>query len=157
MSRMRGAVPLQRVAPKAGPENFKTYSMRQPLPTHWRVATCEEVDCVDYLTGFVTTIDTSTEMGKWHYDFITHDKTRSYSMQRVSDTLFKFIYGPGNTCWKQSEHRTLIGKPALFVVTGGDWRGNPRQTPKRVHVRAEDWVDDFASHQDGISQMVRRG
>jgi hypothetical protein len=157
MPNIRGAMPLQRIPVHSGPENFQTYSMRQPLSTHWRVATCEEVDCQDFLNGFVTTVDTGTELGQKFYEFITHDKTRSYSMQRVGDRIIKFVYKPGNTCWKQREHRILIGKPSLFIVTGGDWRGNPRQTPRRTHTRAEDWVEDFAGHQDKIAQMVKRG
>ena len=32
--------------------SMKTYQMAQPLKTHWRPASCEEVDCPNYLSGW---------------------------------------------------------------------------------------------------------
>jgi hypothetical protein len=130
--------------------------MRQPFRTHWRQATCEEVDCPDFLNGFIVTIDTSTNLGQKQHNFLTHDKTRNYSMQRPSVTIFKFCYAPGNKCMRYYEHRTLIGRQPLFLVAEGDFRGNPRNIPVRVH-KPEDWVDDFAEHQDKLATTIQRG
>lgn len=144
-----------RLTPDAGPEHFKSYSWRAPLATHWRQGTCEEYECEAYLKGFVTTVDISTDLGQKQYHFLTHDKTRSCSMQRVSQTVFKFIYPPGNKCMKYWEHRVPIGKPPLLLVLGGDWRGNPRQLKTVVHRRPEDWIEDFSEHQDRIANVLK--
>jgi hypothetical protein len=153
---MRGAVLLNRPVPVAGPEHYKTYSMSAPLRTHWRQATCEEYECPDFLNGFVTTIDVSSDLGKKQFHFITHDKTRSYTMRALPLGLVEFTYGPGNKCWKWQEHRVPFGKPPRLLVTGGDWRGNPRRQV-RVHKRVEDWVEDSATHLDKIASLVQRG
>jgi hypothetical protein len=154
---MQGHVQLNRIPPQAGPEAYKTYSWRAPLSTHWRPATCEEVDCPDFLNGFVTTVDTATDLGQKQYHFLTHDRKRSYSMQRVNDTLCKFVFRPGTICMRFRDHRAPIGRPPLFLVSGGDWRGNPRQIPTTRHRTAENWIEDFSDHQDRISTAVQRG
>jgi hypothetical protein len=147
-----------RLAPDAGPEHFKTYNWSAPLETHWRRATCEEVDCEQMKYGFVTTVDFSTELGQKQLHYLTQeDKDRRYSMQRTGPFEVKLIYGPGNPCMKRAEHRVPIGRPPLFVVTGGDWRGNPLGTRPLKHKSAEDWVDDFANHQQAIIDRIKRG
>lgn len=146
-----------RISPNMGPENYKSYTMRAPFETHWRMATCEEYECIDFLNGFAITVDTATELGKKQHYYLTHDNERSYSLQRVTESLFKFIYKPGNPCVKRADHRVPIGRPPLLLVVGGDWRGNPRGTPTVRHTRVEDWVDDFATHQEGLATLLRRG
>jgi hypothetical protein len=144
------------IHPAAGPEAYKSYAMRAPISTHWRQASCEEVDCESFLQGFVTTVDLTTELGQRQYDYLSHDKERSYHMQRVSETLVKFVYGPGNRCFSSNKHRTAIGRPPRLLVVGGDWRGNPRRE-KRVHRNIDDWVDDARNHQDKIARIIQRG
>lgn len=146
-----------RLAPVAGPEHYKSYAMRAPLATHWRPADCEEYECHPFLHGFVTTVDVGTELGKKQYYYLSHDKSRKASIQRVSQTIFKFVYGPGNRCFAYSDHRVPIGKPPLLLVIGGDWRGNPRSLRTIVHRTKENWVEDFALHQNKIVERIGRG
>jgi hypothetical protein len=150
-----GHAMVTRIAPKAGPDKYKTYGMSMPLKTHWRAATCEEVDCEAWRNGWVTTVDLSTDLGKKQYDLITHDRERRYTMQRVSLTLVKFVYGPGFPCFARSQHRTPLPRPARYIVAHGDWRGYLERP--RVHQRAEDWVEDFALHHDQIRTAIERG
>jgi hypothetical protein len=140
----------------AGPENYKSYMMRAPLRTHWRPASCEEVDCASFLYGFVTTVDLTSDLGQRQYEYLSHDKERSFHMQRVSMEIVKFVYGPGNRCFSSNKHRTAIGRPPRLLVVGGDWRGNPRRE-KRVHANVDDWVDDARNHQDRIATIIQRG
>jgi hypothetical protein len=148
-----------RLVPQLGPERYKSYSMRMPLSTHFKPATCAEFECDAYRFGFVVTIDTSMELGERRYHYVTHDKTRRYSMQRVGPTLFKFIYGPGNDGMglEHGEHRMSLDRPAFLLVAEGDFRGNPRGTPVYVHRYQQDWVDDFATHQDRLATALQRG
>lgn len=155
-----GHTSITRYAPEAGPQHFMTYEWSAPLRSHWRKATCEEYECDDFINGFVLTVDLSTELGKKQYYFVTKvDRERSYSMQRVTQTMVKFIYGPGNPCFapKRNTHRVPIGRPPFYIVAQGDWRGNPRGTPRYLHRRAEDWIDDSANHFNRLAEAAKRG
>jgi hypothetical protein len=150
-----GRTQVSRILPAMPVQDYKTYGMSMPIKTHWRPATCEEVDCQAYRSGWVTTVDLSTDLGKKQYELITHDRERRYSMQRVSVTLVKFTYGPGFPCFARSEHRVPLERPARFIVAHGDWRGYLERP--RVHQRAEDWVEDFSTHQDRLATAIQKG
>ena len=128
-----------------------------PLRTHWRPASCEEAGCVQYRHGWVSTFDLSTDLGMKQYDYCRQDKTRSWSMQRASLTLVKFVYPPGQPCFRKTEHRVPLERPGRFYVAGGDFRGNPRGVPARAHRNANDWCEDFAEHQDRIATAIQKG
>jgi len=149
-----------RLAPDAGPEHFKSYAARAPLATHWRQATCEEYECDQFLHGFVLTVDLSTELGQKQWYYVAKvDRERSYSIQRLNQFIVKVIYGPGNPCFEpnRSNHRVPVGRPPFYLVADGDWRGNPRRTPMYHHRRVEDFIEDFALHQDKIAVVRKRG
>jgi hypothetical protein len=152
---------VSRIIPARGPEAFKTYSVVMPLATHFRPATCGEAHCPDLTYGWKTTVDESTVLGQRQAHFIRHDQTRSFTEERTPDTLTVFTFGPGQPCFINpptgAGHRVPLHRPARYLVTGGDWRGNPRGTPRRVHASAEDWVDDFANHQETIAAAIRKG
>jgi hypothetical protein len=148
---------VTRYAPSAGAEHFKTYSWSAPRQTHWRKATCEEYECDGYVYGFVTTVDLSTDLGQKQYEFITHDKTRGWHMERVGTTLVKFYCGPGNRCVNWDKHRVPIGRLPFLLVAGGDFRGNPHRIPTIRHRSYDDWTDDFANHQIRLKERVERG
>lgn len=148
---------VQRIVPKMPAQAYKTYGWSQPARTHFRPATCDEVDCDAYRNGWVTTVDLSTDLGQRQYEYITHDRTRGCSMQRVSMTLVKFVFRPGNRCFRSGDHKLPVGRPATLYVAEGDWRGNPRGIPVRVHRTPENWVEDFALHQDRLATVIQRG
>lgn len=153
-----GRTMVSRLAPDAGPENFKTYTMAAPFASHWRPASCEEYECDDFLHGFVMTIDFSSDLGQRQLHYLTKvDKDRRYHMQRTGPYEVKLIYGPGNPCFKRGEHRVPLDRPPFYLVSEGDWRGNPRGVRPRSYQRPEDWVDDFATHQNRIVDTLKRG
>lgn len=155
MVAMRGAVVLNRIIPALGPQAFKTYSWQQPLHTHFHRVTCAEVQCKNFQFGWVTIVDIATELGQQQYDYLSHDKSRSWSMDRAGDTLISFTYEPGNEFFDGSpehEHYRPIGYDPVVLVQGGDWRGNPRGTATRIHSSIENWVDDFANHQEQLTK-----
>ena len=136
---------VSRLAPLGDPRAYKTYGAVSPLSTHWRPATCEEADCEAFLHGWVTTVDLSTPEGQQMAHFITHDKTRRWTVQKVSATLVKFIYGPGQRCF--AEHRTRPG--TLLVHQGG--------RVAREHVSLADLAEDYTEHMGGIADQQARG
>ena len=142
-----------RLEPMMPAAAYKSYSMRRPLATHFRAATCEEADCPDYLNGWVTIVPEGSDnaalvrslKGRWHF-----------TEERREGGLAAFTFPPGQQCFKASTHRVPVGRPSIFLVTGGDHRGNPLQTPSRI-LRVEDWVDDFATHQDRLAREIEKG
>lgn len=152
-----GNVRVNRLLPAAGPQHYKTYSMRMPLGSHWRPATCEEAGCEAYRCGWASMFDVSTELGQRQYEFCSADRERSFHIQRPAASLVTFVYAPGNRCFRSGDHRVPLERPAVFAVAEGDWRGNPRGIPVRVHKRAADWVEDFAEHQDRVATAIQRG
>lgn len=150
-----GNTRVNRVMPAMPVQNYTTYGMSRPLATHWRPATCEEAGCAAYRHGWVTTVDLSTDLGQRQYHYVTHDRTRRFTEQRVTATLVKLLFGPGQPCFRASEHRVPLERPARFIVAHGDWRGY-LGTP-RVHVRAEDWIEDFSEHLDRLATAIEKG
>lgn len=157
---MKWSNQYNRLVPEAGPEHFKTFSQRAPLSTHWRMATCEEYECEKFLNGFVLNINLSTDLGQQQFHYVTKvDRSRRGTFQRLSEHLVRVTYGPGNPCFEpeKSSHRIPIGRPPLLLVTGGDFRGNPRGIPVRQHRTPEDWADEFANHTNKLADRIKRG
>lgn len=149
---------VSRIAPVGSPQAYKTYTALSPLGTHFRTATCEEAGCEQYRSGWVTTVDLSTTDGQKMAHFIQHDKTRRWTMQKVSATLVKVIYGPGQRCLRsQAEpHRVRNDRAPRFIARSGDFRGNP-DGRKTVHTSAQFWIEDQQETLDRVRTRLQRG
>lgn len=156
MPATRGAVVLNRIRPALPAQSYKSYSMLFPLRTHWRKASCAEVECDHYVMGWDTVVDTATELGRQQYDYLHGDRTRSFTETKEGYTLVKFHYGPGNRPFAgpRHDHVIKIAREPLMVVRDGDWRGNPRGTEPLIHRNAENWADDFATHQNRLARAA---
>lgn len=145
----------QRIPPVLPAHHMKTYQVLAPLNTHWRKATCAEFGCDKYLNGWFSIFAADSPQA----EYIRHDKTRRHVEERLDGGLAKFTFEAGQEFFAGSpehDHRVLTGRPERLIVRGGDWRGNPRGEV-REHVSAEDWVDDFATHQDRLAQQAQKG
>lgn len=149
--------PLNRVAPGLRADEMKTFTIKAPLSTHWRPATCAEVDCRHHAIGWDSIVDEATHLGQFQAHHIRHGAGRRYTEERDPAGLTIFHFEPGQTCFNSDAHRTLIGRPELFIVSDGDWRGNPRGTPARIHQTPDDFVEEFAEHQQHIADTIERG
>ena len=151
-----GAVLLNRPTPKAPPAAYKSYSWRQPLQTHFRRVPCAEFQCRDFRNGWVTLVDIATELGRRQFDYLSHDKTRQWHMEKTGTSLVSFTYPPGSQPFDSTrhEHHRPIGYDPIMLVVGGDWRGNPRREPARI-MRPQDWICDFAEHQEKLARAQR--
>jgi len=147
--------PSFRLQPQLPAGSMKTYQVLAPKATHFRRATCAEVDCANYLNGWKTPIDESTDLGKKQAHYIRNSQGRHFTEDRnIAPGITMFIFEAGQTCF--SEHQVRLDKPEIYLVKGGDWRGNPTGM-KREHVNAGDWVDDFANHQDQLATRLNQG
>jgi hypothetical protein len=143
-----------RVQPKGGPEDYKTYGLMRPKATHWRTATCQEVNCANHARGWRMTLDLSTALGQRQGRYIRDHSGRSYVNVGQEGVLVTLEFAAGQKCF--AEHRVPLERMPLFVVKGGDYRGNPRgiQTQRRS---AQGWIDDFGEHQLRLKETVERG
>jgi hypothetical protein len=140
---------LFRATPALPVSAMQTYAFVQSLPSHWRPATCAEVDCPHYLNGWETRVPVGSELtemarslkGQWSF------------VETREDAEAVFTFPPGQPCFRASEHRISLERDPVALVRGGDWRGNPTGF-RRVHVRLDDWVEDFAEHQDAIKRQT---
>jgi hypothetical protein len=143
-----------RVEPALPVEATKTYSVQAPLASHWRDATCEEVDCPNWKHGWKTTVDESTDLGQRQAHYIRRQSGRRYVEWRDQPWLggTAFTFEPGQRCF--ATHQQPLERDPLFLVRQGDWRG---YGPTRVHVRPGDWVEDFSESLDKVRDRQERG
>jgi hypothetical protein len=147
-------VQLFRPEPKAPAHAYKTYAVVSPLRSHFRPATCEEVSCPHYLNGWRTRVEGLPA------DMLHAARTsgRKYQEQQVTANETWLVFDAGQPCFRASDHRIRVSdRPPLYVVRDGDHRGNPRGTKDRVHHNPGNWLDDFATHQQAISNAIEKG
>lgn len=142
---------MNRIQPRMSPQAYKTYRIVAPPATHFRRATCREVDCRAYAFGWVTTIDVNTELGAQQANYIRMKSGRAFTVTEVMG-MAVFTFSAGQTCFAQ--HTTRLDRPEIFEVRRGDFRGS---TLDRTHANSDDWVDDFANHQDRIAKAIQEG
>lgn len=145
-----------RVDPKLPPQHMKTYQIVAPQSTHYRPGTCAEADCRHHREGWVSIIDEGNDLGAKQAYYIRNQSGRHFKEDRnQAPGLTAFIFEAGQTCFQQ--HQIRLDKPELFLVRGGDWRGNPVGDQPRVHASADDWVDDFGNHQQQLADRINQG
>lgn len=142
---------------KAGPELYRTFGIANPGATHWRPATCVEVDCAAHRDGFRVVCDLRTRLGVDQARYIRDKAGRAFTHAFTEDgRVITFTFPAGQRCF--IAHRLPLGRPALFIVRNGDHRGPGRRPlERRQYDRPDQWVDDFATHQDRLATAARRG
>lgn len=149
---------INRITPGLGAQHYKTYRIWRPAtPQYWRPATCAQVDCEPHRHGWTTSVDERTELGQRQAWYIRSASARSFSEHRDDAGLTVFTFAAGQSCFRSDEHKVAVEREPLYLVRGGDWRGNPAGIPARAHVRPSEWVEDFAEHQDKIHTVRERG
>jgi hypothetical protein len=148
-------VSVFRLEPQGAPELYKTYEVARPRSTHTRAATCREVACQARERGWRKSFDSRTDLGKRQLRYVRLNSGRRFV--RILDRrpgMVTLEFAAGQECFE--DHRIALDVPALFMIKGGDWRGNPRGTPT-VRMRPEDWADDLGNHQLKIAEAIERG
>ena len=68
--------------------------------------------------------------------------------------LVEFTFEAGQSCFEQ---HVLPARDPIYLVRGGDWRGNPTGE-RHVHTSGEDFVDEWQNHADRLNTLrVREG
>lgn len=144
---------MNRPDPLMAPQAYKTYAVVAPVSTHWRKATCAEVDCPHYLNGWRTRIENLTPE-------LLHTAThtgRRYTVQQIAEGESYLVFAAGQPCFAAASHRKRSDRPPLYVVRDGDHRGNPRGTKARVHHSPGNWLEDFAANRQAIADEIKKG
>lgn len=146
---------LNRITPSLPAQAYKTYQIVAPLPTHWRSATCEEALCGAHEHGWRTLVDETAELGQRQAHYIRAMSGRRFLEERTVEGLTAFVFEAGQRCFQP--HQVPLERDPLYFVRGGDFRGNPSGAAPYQHRRGEDWVEDFAGHQDRIARQIEKG
>ncbi len=144
-----------RHTPLMGPMAYKTYTLRP----RFRKATCAEVECEQWLNGW--TFSVAMLAADPQLDRIARNSGRHYRVQ-VHEGQEYLVFPPGQPCFAAGNHKIQLEEetPLLFVGRGDPRTFDPRTNlPRdaRQHSRCEDWVDDFANHQDKLNTAIERG
>lgn len=133
--------------PHLSPQTHKMYSVAAPLATHWRPATCAEVDCPNYLNGWRVRVEGLPD------DLLHAAKTsgRKYAQLDVGPGETWLVFEAGQQCF--APHEKSLDRPAIFAVRNDlTTRGRPF-----VHSGPDAWLDDFGSHQQMLKDQKERG
>jgi hypothetical protein len=144
---------LNRIQPQGPVNAYKTYEIARPMATHWRKATCAEVECSAHVNGWQTFVDESTDQGQAQAYYIRRESGRGFTETFNEHGITEFTFGAGQTCFSSGDdgHRLPLDREAFFMVQRGDWR--KRIGDRFTHGSPDSWVNDFGEHQD---QLARR-
>jgi len=120
---------------------YRTYAVTMPIPTHFRPATCAEVQCRAHVNGWKTIVPTDSPQAQ----YIRSASGRKFVETRAADGLAEFRFEAGQQCFAASEHRASLERDPNFTV-----RENGLT---RTHTRGELWVEDMSHHLDRIKEQ----
>lgn len=130
---------------------MQTYAIIKQPGTHTRAASCGEIGCAAFSTGWKTRVDVSTPLGAGQANYIRLHSGRHFTV--VEDgNLVTFSFPAGQKCF--AEHQVSLEREPFYVKHGGDWRG---RTSGPLKMRSIDWVDDFANHQSDLADRKEKG
>jgi hypothetical protein len=143
---------MNRIPPQGRVHDYKTYQIVSPLSTHWRPATCAEVECPEYTKGWKLRVEGLPP------EMLHAAKTsgRKFSELDVTEAEHWLVFEAGQPCFRARMHRKLLDKQEIFIARDGDFRGNPTGNVRR-HTRAEHWLEDMNENQDRLERILRRG
>jgi hypothetical protein len=142
---------LGRIAPQGRPEDYQTFQVSTPRDGGILTA-CKDAGCRYYREGWKSVVDERTELGRRQAHYFRYQSGRTITReQKTADGRTVFTFAAHQRCFE--EHWT---RPEIYVVRGGDWRGNPTGM-FRQHANAADWVEDFAENQIKLADQLQQG
>lgn len=126
------------------------FTLAAPLPTHWRRATCKEVDCPRYVMGFTSVLDESVADLRNAADWIRHNSGMRF-VERKDGAMTVFEFPAGQECFegRASGHRIKTDKPEITSQT--TTRGTRR------FERGRDFNEAFNEEMYQIERLLERG
>lgn len=137
--------------PQASPYAYETFQVRAPLATHWRPATCQEIDCEQYRNGWAVHVE---QVGP-ELAHAARTSGRRFDEHRIGEGQTYLVFEPGQQCFESTTHTVRLEREELYVLRGGDWRGNP--SGQRHDLSPTSWTDAFGANQESLADEARRG
>lgn len=139
-------------------EHQRTFQIDQPLETHFRRATCQEVECKAYAFGWKMGFDL-TDPDKVAAARAIRDKSgRTFTVELVDalgpNPKVILTFAAGQRCFQT--HRVPLEREPFYIVRGGDFRGNPRRE-RTVHRTADSFVDRWDNELSAVKEVLERG
>lgn len=135
-----------RVYSPSDPSLMRTYNLLRPVSTHFRPATCVEVDCPDYTRGWRTRIPVGDEA---RLALIRNCGLRFAETTGLDSPEREFVFEPGQPCFRSASHRLSLEVPAVHKIRDG--------RRDLGAVSAQGWHDDLGEHLDKIRTIQERG
>lgn len=142
-----------RVAPKMVPTAYRSFEVHAPAETHYRSVSCREMECQHHLAGWTSKVDVTTEQGRRQASAV-RASGRRYTHIR-DGAIVTFWFAPGQSCF-QAPHKVPTGRPEIYVVRDGDWRGNPTGRVDR-NIRSSEFVERMAENLGALTDGIQRG
>ena len=96
------------------------YSIKAPVATHWRGATCEEVSCKKNIMGWETHCNIGTDLGKNQVAYIRAGKSgRRYTERTDVEGVVIFSFESGQQCFTTHTKKILEMGHLLVKESGG--------------------------------------
>lgn len=148
-----------RIQPALPVTAMKTYALDAPQASHYRRATCQEVDCVNYANGWRSAFDVTDPEKAVAAKAVRDHSGRLFTLEEIRGGSGRiervvFTFAPGQECFQR--HSVPLERDPILSVRDGDFRGNPSGFV-RIHTSVADWVDDFATHQQHIADQINKG
>lgn len=136
-------------------QSMRTFQIDQPAATHFRPATCAEVDCAARAAGWRMGFDLTDPERRDAARWIRDHSGRSYTHELLKDgAKIVFTFPAGQDCF--TPHRVPLGREPLYIVRGGDFRGNPERIVSR-HSSADSFIDQWDHDLNQLNAVRERG
>lgn len=131
-------------------QNQIAHRILNPPETHFRPASCAEVNCDHYLNGWRVRIEGLPP------ELVHAARTsgRQYTELPVAEGETWLVFEAGQACFKAATHRTNVGRAPLYVVDTPADNGRAR---RRIHTSNDSWADDLHSHTDALLGAINKG
>ena len=110
------------------------YQITWPKDTHFRKATCEEVECPHFIKGWITRV----VIGSPQDQYIKQDKTRNQVGVKTSEGQIDYYYEPGQQCFRT--HTTKVERAPFFTL---NQPGRESGRLIRSNMDFDRWTDGF--------------
>lgn len=135
-----------------GPSHaYQTFAVKSPMATHFRKATCPEVNCKAYQEGWTVRVQHLDER-LWAAIKASGRRYRRYDLTEDEGYL---AFDPGQLCFQVDEHRVRTDRPEIFLVGRGDWRSFKPSQAERM--QPEHWVERLYGHLDLLKTNIQKG
>lgn len=142
-----------RPKPVGPPNAYETFRVAQPLSTHYRRATCAEIDCKAYREGWTFKLD-QIDAQMMH---VIKQSGKRYRRQELGNDVY-LVFEPGQACFAARSHTIPLQRPPFFFRGKGDhrlFRVRKGETISFGH--ADDWRDCMIDRLEIIHRTSRKG